>query len=124
MSFLFDFKKFKMIIKNKIQENNHTNKNNTDDVDLRIYQLLLDPTYYSLALPYLAMLAHVSQEYLYSLDVKKNCAFQRRFDDFINIFTFNDVVYIGLESRRIAYENDKKNNCNCVENAIRAGWYG
>lgn len=57
---------------------------------------------------------------LISLDHKTNSAFKNRFGDYINIFTCNKV-YIGLESRRIAYEIDKANGCNRVEDAIKAG---
>ena len=91
------------------------------DIDLRIYNILSDPNYYSLGLRYLAQKIDVPIDYLLSLDGTKNTKFQDRFHDFINIFTFNSAVYIGLESRRIAYEEDKKNKRNWVEDAIKAG---
>ena len=41
----------------------------------------------------------------------------------INKFMYNDYKYIGLESRRIDYENDKKNGTNHIENLIEQGVY-
>ena len=46
-----------------------------------------------------------------------------KIDDRINFFTFNNVAYIGLESRRLAYEIDKKNGTNEIEKLIEGGYY-
>ena len=44
-------------------------------------------------------------------------------DDRVNVFTFLGVEYVGLESRRQDYENDKEAGTNYVEKLIQAGYY-
>lgn len=44
-------------------------------------------------------------------------------DDKINFFTYNKIEYVGFESRRVDYENDKKLGINRVEKLINAGVY-
>ena len=43
--------------------------------------------------------------------------------DHVNIFVFHNVQYVGLESRRLAYEKDKLAGTNHVERLIQAGAY-
>ena len=49
--------------------------------------------------------------------------FERLYKDPINIFTYGDITYIGLESQRVRYEEDKENGTNWVEDAISRGEY-
>ena len=50
--------------------------------------------------------------------------FRKQFnDDWINVFTFKNVTYVGTESRRKDYERDKNNNDNFVEDRIKIGLY-
>ena len=50
--------------------------------------------------------------------------FQRQFNnDWVNVFTFKKIVYVGLESRKKDYETDKQNNDNYVEMNIKRGYY-
>ena len=50
--------------------------------------------------------------------------FKKKFNnDWINVFTFNNRTYVGLESRRIDYEKDKNNGINHVEQKIKTGYY-
>jgi len=97
------------------------------NMDSKIYELLSRKEYYSLGINSLAKRLGVTVSYLESLDFEKKTVksidFYLKFGDYINIFTYNNVRYIGLESRRIAYEVDKLNGCNWVENAIKAGKY-
>lgn len=51
-------------------------------------------------------------------------SYMKRFDgDWINVFTFKGVEYVGLQTRKIDYENDKQNKRNFVEEKIRIGHY-
>eukprot|EP01084_Bolivina_argentea_P167283 290358_1 len=51
-------------------------------------------------------------------------AFRHQFnDDWINIFAFKDVTYVGLQSRKIDYDKDKENGTNIVEQRIQNGYY-
>jgi hypothetical protein len=87
-----------------------------------IYSLLTDPSYYSLEIGYLSSQTGVSVEYLRSLNGVRLVPW-----DWVNVFTYNNVTYVGLESRRIAYERDKEAGTNWVEDAITpsgasSGW--
>jgi hypothetical protein len=41
----------------------------------------------------------------------------------VNVFDYNGVEYIGLETRRLDYERDRKNGVNHVETLIAQGHY-
>lgn len=43
--------------------------------------------------------------------------------DDINFFVYNDVEYVGLETRRIDYERDKLAGTNKIEKLIKRGFY-
>ena len=43
--------------------------------------------------------------------------------DKVNFFEFQNREYVGLESRRLHYEEDKLNGTNHVEKLIAAGVY-
>lgn len=97
------------------------------NIHIQIYELLSNKDYYSLSLNYVANTLGITIRYLRLLDSQsgnhRSQTFQQRFNDSINIFVYNDVEYIGLESRRIDYEHDSRNGTNWVEAAIAAGYY-
>lgn len=96
-----------------------------------LFYLLSNKKYYSLSITYVSSKLNLSIEYLKNLDFctrnrlndhifNSSLYFFLLFNDFINIFDYNNITYIGLESRRIDYENDKINNCNWVEDKINS----
>lgn len=85
--------------------------------DEQIHKLLNNKRYYSLSIPYVATKIGCSCAYLRSLNGTK------LHHDLVNVFVFKNVEYIGLESRRLAYERDSLDNKNWVEDAIAAGLY-
>jgi hypothetical protein len=93
----------------------------------KIHVLLSDKTYYSLSLSYLSKLTGIPVSDLRKLDKRSKSKlaldFESIYNDHINIFIYNNVEYIGLETRRIAYEIDKQNGTNWVEDAIKKGVY-
>jgi len=97
----------------------------SDDKLLKLYEILNDKSYYSLGINYTSKLSGLPISYLRSLsrDYNNSQRFEDLTNDSINIFTFNKVEYIGLESRRIAYEEDKVAGTNWVEDAIKRGDY-
>jgi hypothetical protein len=92
-----------------------------------IYKLLSNRDYYSLEINYVSKILNISKLDLQSFDNKLKSIdsqqFEKFFSDKINIFIYNKVEYIGLESRRIDYDKDKLNGTNWVEDAIKAGYY-
>jgi hypothetical protein len=92
-----------------------------------IYKLLSNRDYYSLEINYVSKILNISKLDLQSFDNKLKSIdsqqFEKFFNDKINIFIYNKVEYIGLESRRIDYDKDKLNGTNWVEDAIKAGYY-
>jgi len=92
-----------------------------DNYDLRLYNLLNDQSYYSLEVNYVSKLTNVPVILLTSDELSSY--FKFKYDDKINTFMYNSVTYIGLESRRVAYERDKLAGVNWVEDAIKRGLY-
>jgi hypothetical protein len=94
-------------------------------ISQQIYELLNDKSYYSLTLSYAAeqlqLPRSVLRKFADSNDIRKK--FEQCTGDQLNMFKFNQVTYIGLETRRIQYEIDKVNGTNWVEKAIVAGEY-
>jgi len=92
-----------------------------------VYNLLKDPSYYSFGLSLIVHHSKLSEKQLRLLEHTSGGVyskkFSERFNDQINIFKYNDVTYIGLESRRLDYERDKANGSNHVEKMINAGLY-
>jgi hypothetical protein len=92
-----------------------------DEQLIAVYHILNNKQYYSLNLSYASRLTNITEDGLRSLS--HNLRFEQLTRDHINVFTCMGVEYIGLETRRIEYERDKLNGTNCVEDAIKAGWY-
>ena len=83
-------------------------------------KILIDPRWYSYSLTGIRkQLSNPSKEYAYFIiNTLRN-----KVKDKINIFLFNKVVYVGLESRRLDYERDKSNGTNKIEKLIDLGYY-
>lgn len=81
-----------------------------------LYDLLSNRDYYSLEINY------VSEETLIPVSTLRSSSlsdiFLTYYDDPLNVFVFNSLTYIGLESQRIRYEEDKESGTNWVEDAI------
>jgi hypothetical protein len=81
--------------------------------------LLADRTFYSYETVGVAQTLAITRPQL--LDVA--AASGDRSGDAVNVFTFGGVEYLGLESRRVDYEEDKAAGTNHVEDKIKSGWY-
>lgn len=93
--------------------------NNTNDIIDKIWDILNDKSYYSISPNYAAKKLNITKS-LFN-DMIKHV--EKRYNVQINIFKFNDRTYVGLESRRIDYKNDKKNGTNHIEKLIEQGVY-
>lgn len=62
---------------------------------------------------------------LYDVKTKSKEAirFKTETNDHVNIFKYNGVTYIGLETEKIRYDRDKDRGVNYVENLINRGVY-
>lgn len=94
----------------------------------RLHDLLsvTDQGYYSLSVRYVARELDIDVDLLRSLGDRDNKYAKRFFEkygDYINVFKYNRVTYIGLESRRIAYEVDERLGINPIAKAIERGEY-
>lgn len=90
-----------------------------ESLDDQLLNLLDSDQYYSLSEEYVREKMDIGPLVLRSLigKIKKERAIQ------INLFKYNDVRYIGLESRRLDYERDKQNGTNHIEEWIKQGYY-
>lgn len=92
--------------------------------DVRIlYDILNNPNWYSYSLNgIIKKLNNCSKEYVLNLIQ----LLAEKFNDYdpINIFEYNNITYVGFESRRIDYERDKINGVNKIEKLIEKGFYG
>lgn len=44
-------------------------------------------------------------------------------EDYINVFKYGNIEYIGLESRRLHYERDEIRGTNSIADAVKRGDY-
>jgi hypothetical protein len=96
----------------------------TTDKLLRLYGILNSRKYYSLEINYLSKRVGIPVKTLRSIYTNQNAInFFDLIKDDINIFFYNDIEYVGLESRKIDYDRDKDLGVNWVENAINEGKY-
>lgn len=72
----------------------------------KLYELLNNLSYYSLRIDYVAKKIGLSIAFLKKLDHSTQSVeakiFEEMTGDSINVFVYNNVTYIGLETRRIA----------------------
>lgn len=97
-----------------------------DEELMKIYRILSDRSYYSLGTEFLSTKTKIPLNRIKRLSWPTYYAgrFNELTGDIINIFTYNGVEYIGLETRRLDYERDKLAGINWVEDAIKRGDYG
>jgi hypothetical protein len=62
-------------------------------------------------------------EYEHTTNSPRSIFFENVTKDYVNIFTYNGVTYIGLETERLRYDDDKIKGTNYVENLIKLGMY-
>lgn len=86
-----------------------------------LYDLLSNRDYYSLEINYVSKKTSIPVSTLRSRALSDT--FLTYYDDPLNVFVFNSLTYIGLESQRIRYEEDKNSGTNWVEDAIARGDY-
>lgn len=97
------------------------------NIQIRVYNLLSNKMFYSLRLNYISDILAIPTRYLRLLSCQSSSIskynFSKNFCDEINIFNYNGIEYMGLESRRIDYERDKLEGTNWVEKEIKRGKY-
>ncbi len=104
----------------------HQIEMNVDTQLSHLYNVLRNPSYYSLEINYLSKLTNISPLILRMLSHPSSLyaiRFHQLTHDTINVFTYNNVEYVGLETRRLDYERDKAAGTNWVEHAIARGEY-
>jgi hypothetical protein len=94
----------------------------------KLYRLLNNRNYYSLSTDYVKRKTGILRVVMRYQLSNPNSVLYHRFlalmSDTLNVFVYNSVEYIGLETRRLDYERDKDNGTNWVEAAIARGEYG
>ena len=89
------------------------------ELEGRLLAILHDRSWYSYGLADVQQDLQCTREQLLAVAQSLGAAVQ----DPVNVFSFNSVEYIGLESRRVDYEEDKANGVNRVERMIQDGDY-
>lgn len=77
--------------------------------------------WYSYSLDYLTKKTGISKRRL--LYLAESDYFVKNYDDTLNVFKYEGVTYMGLQSRKIDYDHDKKLCVNKVEKLISEGYY-
>lgn len=100
-----------------------------DEVE-KLYGFLLplkDPRFYSCEIYWASKQINIPvnelMKYAYMANTPESIMFENITNDHINIFNYNGVTYIGLESERIRYDKDKDKGINYVEYLIGQGIY-
>lgn len=78
--------------------------------------ILENPDYYSISTVYVTKKMSITKEDIY--DIIRNS--RKWHVPKINVFRYNDVEYVGLESRRLDYERDKNSGTNPIEHNIES----
>jgi len=109
------------------------NKQETDSIIIMtktLYNFLLprnDMKFYSYSLKHVSSKTRIPIENILKFDNKKDTNESKIFrlitNDHINIFNYNGIVYVGLETERLRYERDAKSGNNYVERLIANGVY-
>lgn len=97
---------------------------------MKLYYALIpsgDRKFYSYEFNYITKKLNISPEVLLRYwnvnNTKESNYFNSLTNDHVNIFNYNGIIYIGLESERIRYEEDKILGINYVEFLIQQGYY-
>lgn len=88
-----------------------------------LFDALDDREWYSFSVAFLLRKLRVDAEGLRQLVQELDHALRGQRTDHVNVFEFNGVHYVGLESRRLAYEADKLAGTNHVERLVQSGFY-
>ena len=89
-----------------------------------LFEALDNREWYSFSVAFLLRKLRVDAEGLLQLVNELDHALRGKRTDCVNMFAFNGVHYVGLESRRLAYEADKLAGTNHVERLVQLGFYG
>ena len=101
-----------------------TNAHHAPATSRDLLEALDDRQWYSFSVAFLLRKLRVDAEGLLQLVNELDHALRGERTDRVNIFAFNGVNYVGLESRRLAYEADKLAGTNHVERLVQLGFYG
>ena len=86
----------------------------------QLYSILINKEWYSYGLKFVQRSCGIgSVKELHDIA----CSLSNQINDKINFFSYNGHEYIGLETRRLDYEYDKRNGTNKVEKLISKGHY-
>ena len=88
-----------------------------------LFSVLNDQTWYSFSTTFLLQRLCVNTHQLKNLVQELDSTLRTQGSNHVNLFVYNGVQYIGLESRRKDYERDKITGTNHVERLIEAGAY-
>jgi hypothetical protein len=88
-----------------------------------LFDALDDRAWYSFGVTFLLRKLRVDAEGLRQLVQELDDALRGERADHVNVFEFNGVHYVGLESRRLAYDADKLAGTNHVERLVQSGFY-
>ena len=86
----------------------------------QVYEIIKNKEWYSYGLQYIMRLLDLqSVEEMTKIAV----SLSNKIGDKVNIFSYNGVYYVGLETRRLDYERDRREGKNKVEKLIKQGHY-
>jgi hypothetical protein len=89
-----------------------------------LFQALDEHPWYSFSTGFLLEKLHVDVPTLQQLVDQLDELLRAQGTDHVNVFVYGGVQYIGLESRRIAYDRDKAAGTNHVDRLVQQGVYG
>ena len=115
---------------------NNISGNDISEIDegkwIKLYEYLKNDKWYSMQIDVTCKKANITKNELNDIKHKsgKNSESFERYilkikgvKDHVNIFDFNGITYVGLETRKKDYDRDRKNGTNRIENLIKDGWY-
>lgn len=87
--------------------------------EMKVYKILSNPDWYSYGVNLVKRTVKIDSSELKEISI----SLSKKLNDKVNFFGYNDVKYMGFESRRLDYERDKKAGVNKVEKLISQGVY-
>jgi len=93
---------------------------NLTNKEHELYTILRDKKWYSYGISLIKRKIGINN----TTELKEiSTSLSDKINDNVNFFSYNNVRYVGLESRRLDYERDKKAGINKVEKLIAIGAY-
>lgn len=93
---------------------------NLTEKERSVYNILKDKRWYSYGIRSIKKKVGIdSTSELKDISI----SLSKKVGDKINFFSYNNINYIGFESRRLDYERDKKAGTNRIEKLIAEGAY-